>query len=123
MVEKFKASHYQKLHLWWSKRKLEPVPYNLLPKIGYVVDDCVAGFLYQTDSTLCFMDSFISNPSASKSERELALDSLERELIKIAKLLGFEKIIAMTKHEKMKSRAQARGYTMVDDFTIYSKEL
>lgn len=77
-----------------GQRKLTP---DELPKTGAIVDDVAAGFLYLTDSSVSFLENFVSNPKASDRDVAKAIDKMVNELVKISVNGDRKKIFAFSK--------------------------
>ena len=75
-----------------------------LPQAGVIVDDLACGFLYQTDSSVAFIESIVT-PKTNDANRVKALDMVCAELVDIAKALGYKNVIAITNSNSMVQRA------------------
>lgn len=92
---------------------------EMLPTFGLVVDNCAMGFLYQTDSSLCFIENYVANPEKKDTEeRNLALDKLTEELAAVAKRMGYKYLWSHTACPAIVERAKKHGF-VADETNIY----
>lgn len=106
MVRLFdKDKDYVTIAKWWIDHDQIPYPINLLPNIGFIADELVVGFLYQTDSNVCFIESVVSKKDSNKEERQAALDKLATALIEAAKEMKYKKVIFHTQYPTLKERS------------------
>jgi hypothetical protein len=125
-----KYSDYEQLKEWWDFWKFPAPPISVLPKYDeelttglMVVKDGVnicAGFLYETNSALCWLEFIVANPKVNKEERGIALDKLIQEFTIEAQTLGFGAIFASIKHPSLLNRYVKAGYEIG---TINTNEL
>lgn len=104
---------------WYSLRQMTPMRADIIPKVGYIVEGVAAGFLYQTDSSMCLFDGFIANPLAERHEREEGLDKITDALISQAEKLNFYSIVAMTKHEVIRERCRKYHFAPKGEYHVY----
>ena len=117
-----KYSDYDKLKGWWDFWKFPAPAVAALPKYddelttGLMVSsngiDICAGFLYETNSALCWVEFIVSNPDSGKEERSKALSLLIDEFTEEAKRLGFGAIFASIKHPSLLKKYIKAGYTL-----------
>lgn len=89
----------------WYKEWNQPIPSRRsFPYIGFMVDGIAAGFLYQTDSTVCLLDGYITNRKMSHDARYEAMEEITSKLLNEALYRGFHEVIALTKIPKIKER-------------------
>lgn len=109
---------YKKISEWWNKRDSDPIPSNLLPAIGYIVDECCAGWLYKTDSDFCLIEWIVSDPSSDKIERDEALDVLIDTLENEAKKQGFTVMFTSISRDKtphLEDRMKKHDFVLGDE--------
>lgn len=108
------TSDYATLQLWYVARDLPPVDIELLPKMGYIIDDVAALFVYETDSKICMIDGTISNPHADKEEKQRAWPIL----IEAAKLRAFNRgynvVLVTTSSSYVVDVLKENGFTLQD---------
>ena len=78
-----RSAHWDLVEGWARARGLAGLgAADQYPQHGWVVDDCVAGFLFRTDArALAWFGSVIADPGVEKSRRHAAI----RELVRLAK--------------------------------------
>jgi hypothetical protein len=103
--------HYASIALWYEDHAMAPVPPECLPKLGYFVPSTAAGFLYQTDSGVAFIEGLITSRYADPHKRYRALNEITRALCEDAKSLGFQIISAFTQHPGIRTLARRHGFS------------
>lgn len=93
-----KDKDYNTIMKWWLDHDQIPCAVNLLPNIGFIVDELVVGFLYQTDSSVCFIECVVSDKNSDKEKRQKALIELGNMLIDTAKEMKFKKAYFHSRH-------------------------
>ena len=119
----FKPAHLEEINEWNNSWKLSLVSLSDLPRVGYIVRGAAAGFLYQTDSNVCFLEGFISNKYCEKGLRKEALDLISDELVKAAVNFGFKKIVAKTRLKAIAERCENYAFQDKGIFAVYLKEV
>lgn len=114
---------YDMIKSWHKDWEKQCPPKDCLSDLGIVVDECVAGFLYSTDSKVCFFDCFISDPAVTKEERNSALDVLVASLVQAAKDLENTVIVANSVSGNIKDRALKHGFGYAGDHAVFYKEI
>jgi hypothetical protein len=117
-----KYSDYEQLKGWWDYWKFPAPAISALPKYddeittGLMVYNgglnICAGFLYETNSALCWVEFIVANPESKKEERSEALSLLINEFTDEAKKLGFGAIFASIKHPSLLNKYIEAGYTL-----------
>lgn len=87
-------SDYDKLLEWWKFWRFSAPPKESLPDNGLSgimlsiggIDAC-AGFIYYTNSNMCWIEFIVSNPEIKENRREMIVRLIE-ELCGIASLNG-----------------------------------
>lgn len=72
-IRRYEPGDLEEMNRWYAARALALVTAGQLPTVGFIVPGVAAGFLYRTDSSLGFLDGFISNPEAPAHRRAAAL--------------------------------------------------
>jgi hypothetical protein len=109
---------------WWNDWKWEAPAKDFLPddgKGGLVVYDgdvpVCAGFLYITNSKVCWVDWIISNKEyREKPGRKIAKSVLIQALTDSAKNSGSKYAYALIKHKGLISTYQDAGYIKADNY-------
>lgn len=112
-VRKYTIEDFEEIKSWYKQRGMT-LELKELPKVGFIVPNIAAGFLMQTDTTSCILEPFIANPFTLKKERDVGLDSIFEELLKIAQELGYKRVFGMSTHLKMIWRAQSFGFRVIE---------
>lgn len=111
------------INFWYGLRGMNWLHEHLFPDVGYIVPGIGAGFIYQTDSSLCFIEGYISNPKSTKEERKEAFDAITISLIHAAKDHGFQTMLAYTHHEEIAKRCERFQFQRKGDYALYKREL
>jgi hypothetical protein len=119
-IRPVKYSDYEQLKGWWEFWKFPSPPIDALPKYdeelttGLMVSindvNVCAGFLYETNSTICWLEFIVANPNVSKEDRGNCLDRLIEEFTIEAKKYGFNTIFSSIKNESLLNRYIKAGY-------------
>ena len=106
MVRLFdKDKDYETIAKWYASHDQIPCPIDLLPNIGFIANELVVGFLYQTDSGICFVESVVSKKDSNKEERKIALDEMAEALMSAAKEMNYKAIIFHTLYPSLKQQS------------------
>lgn len=105
---------YEMLAKWWLHHGWGDVPAIILPKEGFIVNEICAGFIYQTDSKIAWIEYIVSDPASEKEYRAQSLDILIDNLIKRAKELGFLVAFATLEHPALIERYKKHGFVIGD---------
>lgn len=106
LAVKIEDKDFSVLREWWRGWGMTPVPRELLPETGMIVPGVCAGFLYLTNSALGLIETYISNPEASKRLRDEGLDELTHALISLAKDHGVTLLRCDSKNLSVIERAK-----------------
>ena len=89
--------YWFKLHKWDS-----PIPKNILPERGVIIEDiCAAGLYTDTSSKLGFMYGIFSNPNIPKIKLFKAMKICFNEINKIANELNLNYIYTVTAEKSL----------------------
>lgn len=113
-IKIFQEKDYPILHSWWTRHGWTPVAFEMLPKIGYIVNDVCAGFLYVSDSKLCHLEWLVSDPESEKTKRSDSLNILIDTLCLTAKEYGCKFVFTTSNNEVLIKRLQNRGFSVSD---------
>jgi hypothetical protein len=105
---------YDTLSKWWEGNKWPAVPLDMLPPKTLFVDGFCAGFLMETNTSMCFFEWMVGNPEADKIERSEALDLLAQVAIETAKSRGFKVLACVLENKRLINRMQKYGFTIGD---------
>ena len=92
----YKESDYKDLQKWMEGFGQKMMPSNFLPKLGLIIEGKACGFIQQTDSDVCYLDTLIANPD---EEHDEALDEIVVELLKRVKENGYKVVIGLSKRK------------------------
>jgi hypothetical protein len=97
---------YETLSLWLKNHNKPSMNKELFSDSGFMVDEIVAGFLYKTNSSICLVENFISDPASEKNARRTAINTLFKTIIEEAKSCGFKmmftSVILNSLHKNLK---------------------
>jgi len=114
---------YMEMCKWWEKRGLPAPSKEYLPKIGYLVEDMAAGFLYQTDGNIGLLDMYITNSEQEPNQRVDSLRAITTSLLGYAKQIGIKAIKFDTKFDVIKILATENGFIYTGEHSSYFKEI
>ena len=111
---------------WWKDWRWTPPPKNFLPENGtgglmIYIDDApvVAGFLYNTNSDVAWVDFIISDfHYKNKENRMIAIDMLLKSLEERAIALDKKFLYALTKHESLIATYKVNDYVEAGVYNI-----
>lgn len=113
------SEDYDKLVEWWNYYKFPPPAREFLPDDGLcgimVVDsegnEYCAGFLYETNSKVCWMELIVANPEIKDKEiRKESLRQLINFLSDLANEWGYTWIFTSVKHPSLTERYLDCGF-------------
>lgn len=118
-----KDEHYLLFKLWAEQYGADAPPLDYLPENGLIIPNICCGFIFKTDSAVCYIELLTCNKDIQEPQRGIALNLLTSSLIDMARSLGFKCLIGMTKYEAVSIRAEAQGYSVVDNYKLLIKPL
>jgi len=123
-IEKFdKEKHYDSICEWFKKRNLNAPKSSMLSNNGIIVPDIACGFLYLTDSSLGFLDFYISNPMSDEKKRHKALEIITNNLIMWAKDCDVSHLLANSQIKTIQKLAFDNGFKDLGFSLTFMKEL
>ena len=109
---------YTVLCEWWKWFRFPAPPQECLPNngLGGIMvsrdgTDIVAGFLYFTNSKMCWLEFIVSNPQYRDKDRTEAIRLLIDELTGIAQRKGYKVVFSSVKKEGLVNHYEACGYS------------
>lgn len=124
MIRKFDISKdFIIIQEWFRSWRLAVPEMASLPKHGFIDDNHAAGFLVSTDTNICYLDFFISNPDLSKDSRDPILDKIVVELMILADQLGFKYIKFETNNLSIAERGLEKGFMNLGNFDSFARRL
>lgn len=118
-IESVNKENYSMLVKWWEGHKWPIIPFESLPKIGIIVNDTVAGFLYSTDSNVCMLEWIISDPNSDKQKRKESLVILIDRVCSMAKDMGFKFCFTYVKNKGLMNTLTENSFTKTDEEMIH----
>lgn len=108
---------YNELLGWWKWFRFPAPAREFLPDnatCGIMVSkgemNICAGFLYSTNSKLCWIEFIVSNPQYKDKNRKGAIELLIKGLAELAKKNGFKAIFSSIKDENLKKSYKNAGF-------------
>jgi len=117
-IEPFKAEkHYEILAGWWRAHEWPAIPVESLPRDGgYLIYmdtmPICSGFLYKTNSNLCWLEWLLKNPKCDKIYTDAALDILIDALLLHAPKGAA--VFTSTNKETLAMRFKKHGFGVTD---------
>ncbi|KZE77495.1 hypothetical protein AV926_14060 [Myroides marinus] len=89
-----KEEDYTELLTWWKWHRFSPPLLEMLPNSGVMISkegvNICAGYIYFTNSKICWIEFIVSNPNYRELDRKEAIKELILQLGYIAKDNGFK---------------------------------
>jgi hypothetical protein len=114
-VVPFAAEHLPLLEGWMAARgtPLEPGAVDYLPRVGFVADDCLIGFLFRTDApAVGYLDSFVGDPDVPPERLRAAMRALIFRLQLAARQLGIKLLAGHSAVPSIVDGCRANGWTI-----------
>lgn len=111
-IEKWDPDKHGKTVEGWlrARHNLSPVEWECFPPTGFVVDGCYAGFVYLTNSSVAYLDAFVSDPDAPKEARENASHVLIEELLALARQHRVSRVCGATSSSRISTLCQGHEF-------------
>ncbi|MBJ6762861.1 hypothetical protein JGU66_19025 [Myxococcaceae bacterium JPH2] len=103
------AQHFEQVQSWYAHRNEVLTP-DALPRVGFIVPGKAAGFLYQTDSSVAWIEGLVASPSLSKAERLGVVDAIVVAVCEESRKLGFKTLLGYTVLDVVVERAKRLGF-------------
>lgn len=123
MMRRFCEEDLDEVNDWYQAHGLKKIQKDLVPEYGLIEDGVGCGFLYLTDSSICHVDGYVTNPSASQEKRAKALYEMTEMLSYMARELGFKKLVAFTQDPNIMERALMHGFKDEGMHFMFVKEI
>jgi hypothetical protein len=115
-----KHSDYKTLKEWWSFWRFPAPSQESLPSFGKdsfngIIasknnKDIASGFLYETNSNMCWIEFIVTNPKTTSEERNEAILKVLEELSLSAKELGFSIVFSSIKNQNLINKYIESGF-------------
>jgi len=123
-ARRYREDDFDQFEGWWQSHGVKPPPNHSYPDVGFIVDNIAAAFLYQTDSSICLIESIIYNPNIDKESRTEALDECIECVVLEAMGMGFKTLIGFTEMQAVINRAEKFNFQKHEQkYTMVTKDL
>lgn len=122
-IRVFRDEDIDEINGWMESRAAGRIPSEFLSRTGYIAPDVACGFLYATDSRICFLDFYISNPKIPAEKRSEALDKITISLIKTAKERKYKLIMGASSHKGIIDRCIRFGFKHQCEQSLHTMEI
>lgn len=115
----FTYDHYPTVREWWIGHAWTPPPLEILPAIGYIVENHAAAWLYH-DSTaaLGVMEYIVTNPQNTPLQSARAIAALVQSITAHAHTLGKTHLLTTCRQASL-----AKFLTQVSDFILSDQHM
>jgi hypothetical protein len=113
----YKQSDWPLIKEWWAASgEIAPVEGMMPPDSSYVADidgtPALACSLYLTNTKeLAYVENFIGNPALKGAERREAAQAGMAHVARVARELGYKRLLCMTEKPALMNRYQELGFT------------
>lgn len=106
---------YDVLVKWWRFWRFPAPSKTNLPTIGVIISeggiDVVCGFLYLTNSDMCWIEFIVSNPDVKENEvRENCIKECINELCEVAKKMNYKVAYTSLKNQNLQNKYLSCGF-------------
>jgi hypothetical protein len=113
----FEDDDYNTLVDWWKFWRFAPPSLENLPTSGVIVNkdgvDICAGFIYFTNSKMCWIEFIVSNPSVKqKEDRREAIMKVIDILCSVGKENGYELAYTSLKNSNLEEKYLESGFIL-----------
>jgi len=113
MTRYFTEEDYPMLLEWWKFWRFPAPGLKNLPKTGVIVNNTCAGFVYLTNSNMCWIEFIVSNPEEKDKEvRKNDISECINQLCYIAKEMGYEVAYTSLKNENLQNKYLEEGFVL-----------
>lgn len=113
----FTENDYNTLLDWWKFWRFSAPGLENLPKTGVIVNinnvDVCAGFVYLSNSNICWIEFIVSNPKEKNKEiRKVAISECINQLCYIAREMGYGVAYTSLKNENLQNKYLEEGFIL-----------
>ena len=119
MVRKYLDSDFNQVASWGGKWGCD-YDKSLLPPTGLIIPGVCAYFIYETNSSVCFIENLVRNPDVPKEVADKCVNLLITETLREVKRLGYTKVYATSNNDSAINRAVEHGALASPDYTLLS---
>lgn len=118
IVRRYNDSDYETLCKWWDGYGHIDIPKRYLSPVGFIVEDHVAVFVYETKSVMAWMEFMVGNSTKTKQERSDAISMLLKEVSKYCQDNEYEVINTAAQLESLQNKFKEEGFIGSDNNDI-----
>jgi len=122
-VRRYEREDFDQIANWAREGYGTDYEEHQFPETGFIVDGVAAYFLYQTDSSICYLENLISNPKADVELKAKGITLVVDALLEEAKEQGFSVAYATTGIPTVVFRAMQYGAHAQAKQTLLTKKL
>lgn len=98
------------INKWLSTYDMGDLCADDIPDVGFIVDDVACGFLCETNTSVCFIEGFITNPLALSDQRNKAIWEIADAVLQVAKSSGYKRCILLSNDKTVLNRGKILGF-------------
>lgn len=115
---------FEEIISWFEKRHFPKPPLWVFSNKGFITPGVAVGFLYLTNSSIAYIDCYVSNPEAKKEDRKKAFERITDRILSTAKNgHNIKMICCNTKIDCIKDMAESFGFKYGGAQLAFSKNL
>lgn len=118
----YQLSDFEQVNSWGKQWGSTYKP-NLFPPVGLIIENVGVYFMYETQSSLVFLESMVVNKDLDTETRHKAADLLLSDMLKLAKDKGYEVAYASTNNPSVVERAIRIGASVTPKYALIQKVL
>lgn len=123
LMKRYDSSMYNEVSKWFKEHRGDNIPEDLLSEVGFIIPGVAVGFLIKTNTSMCLFEPFITNPEASKEDRDWALAFIVTCLEHEALRLGYKSCYGIATAPTMIEHGRKLGWRNRGPYIVITKEL
>jgi hypothetical protein len=116
----FKEEDIAEVNSWRKARGCASVDDESFPKIGFIIHEVAAVFVYLTDSNIAMVEGLISNPSAGIMERGHGIKKLVNMAQAAAENMR-ERVVVIIENDGVSKLALGLGFKSIGKCELFIK--
>lgn len=108
---------------WLRARGELNLDQDLVPPQGFIEPGVACGFMITTNTSVAFLEHFVSNKDAKKEERAKALDEIAARLIKAGESSGIRVFMALSSHPNIINLCQKHNLKELTDLRTFGRKI